>query len=278
MGVLEVLFVLGGVGLFVIQGLRQAAENRTKILARVVPLLTDGALGASGITSHLVTGSVNGRRVVIEVGYRPFTARGSDARYPIRARLQLRHAPNITVRIRRDAGLAALQKLTGYVTDVEVAEGDPFDEKYLVEAHSDAARAGLAARDVRSAIHRLIAFCKLDEVRLGEGWLEVRGDPSHLNTGLFLDLLETLDMLAHTYDRSPAPSIAARPVFAWKGGRDSKTRCPYCHDALEDATSEAGACHGCGTLIHTVCHEELGRCPIMGCEGRSLERQGPIPI
>lgn len=45
-------------------------------------------------------------------------------------------------------------------------------------------------------------------------------------------------------------------------------RCPYCHDALEEAgVGQELPCRSCGTLHHEVCLEELGGCTVLGCEG-----------
>ena len=42
-------------------------------------------------------------------------------------------------------------------------------------------------------------------------------------------------------------------------------RCPYCHDALEEAgVGEEIPCNSCGTLHHEVCLEELGGCTVLG--------------
>jgi len=45
-------------------------------------------------------------------------------------------------------------------------------------------------------------------------------------------------------------------------------RCPYCHDALEEAgVGEELPCSSCGTLHHEVCLDELGGCTVLGCQG-----------
>lgn len=256
--------------------LMQAAQNRASILQRVLPFVEDGQLEADGLKLHRLVGTFAERRFEVEVGFRP-KVRG-PSRYPLRSRLSLDNAPEISLRIRRDAGLVALQKLTGKVVDVEVGGGDGFDRKYVVEAPNEADRAGLAAREVRTMIHRLIAVWKLDEVRIDGPWVEVLGNTTHLDKRLFRDLLDTLLVLAHAYDRSLVTSLNARPVFAWTGGEDSKARCPYCHDALGNEPSEVGSCVGCGTLIHLDCHRELGRCAIIGCEVEEIEREGPIRL
>lgn len=273
MGVLGFLTVLIGIASVTLAVFLQAAQNRASVLERVIPFVFEGRLVSDGLR-HTLLGQVGEREVEVQVGFRP-RVRGAS-RYPIRSRLALHHAPDLALRIRRDTGLAALEKRIGRVLDVEVGEGDSFDEKYLVEAPSEADRAGLAGKDVRVAIHRLIAVWKLDEVRIEGPWVEIHGNTSHLDRRMFRDLLQTLEMLAHAYDRSPVTTVTARPLFAWTGGEDSKARCPYCHDALGNEPSEVGSCSGCGTLIHLECHRELGRCAIIGCASLEVEYEGPL--
>ena len=43
-------------------------------------------------------------------------------------------------------------------------------------------------------------------------------------------------------------------------------RCSYCHD---DSEAVERCCPGCGTWTHADCHHELGRCPTVGCTGRT---------
>lgn len=275
MGAVGLLVAAATLSAFVLALFLQAAQNRASVLQRVLPLVEEGKLEGE-LTRHLLRGRFAEREFEVEVGFRP-RLRG-PSRYPLRSRLALENAPDVSLRIRRDAGLAALQKLTGHAVDVEVAGGDLFDRRYLVEAPSEADRAGLAAREVRTRVHQLIAVWKLDEVRIEGPWVEVLGNSAHLDRRLFEDLLETLAILAHAYDRSPVTSVTPRPVFAWTGGEDSRARCPFCHDALGSDPCEVGACSGCGTLIHLDCHRELGRCAIIGCEALGLERQGPISL
>jgi len=275
-GFLELLVVLGVLGLVTAAVFKQAAQNRASVLQRVLPFVEAGRLSSDGLARHVLVGSFGEREVQVEVGFRP-RLRG-PSRYPIRSRLALDNALEISLRIRRDAGLAAVQKRVGKAVDVDVAGGDGFDQRYLVEAPKEADQAGLAAKEVRTMIHRLIAIWKLDEVRIDGPWIEILGNTSHLDRRMFRDLLETLLALAHAYDRSPVTSVTPRPVFAWTGGEDSKARCPYCHDALGNEPSEVGSCTGCGTLIHLECHEELGRCAIIGCESERIEREGPINL
>ena len=259
--------------------MRQSAENRAAILRRALPFLEGAVLETPWLGAQTLRGNLGSRALTLSVGHRPaFMTLRREALYPITARLALANPPPVTVRVRRDAGVAAVEKALGRVIDVEVSGGDAFDRRYLVEAEGEESRAGLAAQEVREAIHGLIARWELSEVLVADGWVLVRGDTRLLGQLLLRELLSAMDLLAHAYDRRPTTRVSLRPAFEWVGGEDARPRCPYCHDSIEDPESDTGTCLDCGTLIHTECHEELGRCAIFGCTGRVLERQGPIPF
>jgi hypothetical protein len=48
-------------------------------------------------------------------------------------------------------------------------------------------------------------------------------------------------------------------------------RCAYCHEDL--GTDGVEKCGRCGTALHAACWEELGRCPVLGCEGSRGARE-----
>ena len=52
----------------------------------------------------------------------------------------------------------------------------------------------------------------------------------------------------------------------------TELRCSYCHGDLAAAADENAPCERCGTVLHAGCWEELGRCPVLGCEGKRGER------
>ena len=56
-------------------------------------------------------------------------------------------------------------------------------------------------------------------------------------------------------------------------GKGGKARCGYCHDDVTGAEPDLVACDRCSTVLHEGCWTELGRCPVMGCAGRSPERR-----
>ncbi len=51
----------------------------------------------------------------------------------------------------------------------------------------------------------------------------------------------------------------------------AELRCAYCHGAA-DAVEP---CASCGTLLHTDCRAQAGRCPTLGCARPAVELHGP---
>jgi hypothetical protein len=46
-----------------------------------------------------------------------------------------------------------------------------------------------------------------------------------------------------------------------------EARCAYCHDGVQGSGADTVTCPRCRTVLHAVCWSELGRCPVMGCDG-----------
>ncbi len=259
-----------------------AAFNRREILRRILSRI-EGEFVSPGLMSrglvHAVEGRHMGRILALRVSTRPaiFPFRGMV--YPMTARLELHHAPEISLRIRHDRGLAAVEKAAGLVRDLEVAGGGRFDQKYLVEADEAPAHTPLADEDVRRAVDELLVRWDLDEVRIQNGQLVVKGDSRRLGQRMLRGLLEELDVLAHAYDRRPALDLGVKERFYWIGGSDNAPRCPYCHDTLEvEAKVDVSSCGACQTLIHSECFRENQGCPILGCGGRGVDHLGPLKL
>lgn len=259
----------------------RAAWNRREILRRILGRI-DGQFVSPGLLSrglvHAVEGRHMGRDLTLRVTTRPrFPFRGMV--YPMTAKLALHHAPDISLRIRHDRGLAAVEKAAGLVRDLEVAGGGRFDQKYLVEADDAPAHAPLADENVRRAVDELLVRWDLDEIRIQRGKLVVKGDSRRLGQRMLRGLLEELEVLAHAYDRRPALDLGLKERFFWVGGSDNAPRCPFCHDTLEtEEKVDVSSCGLCQTLIHSECFAENGGCPILGCGGRGVDHLGPLML
>lgn len=266
--------LLASMALMVMAAL-QRTQNRRAVLRRVLERIQGRLVPGPQLSfSDEVEGEHLGRPLRLRLSSRL----GPGDRYPLEAILGLRNAPAVRLRIRREEGLAAVEKALGLVRDVEVAGGGVFDRHYLVEADAAPAEAPLADEAVRAAVHSLLTRWDLDELELRDGRLLVRGASRRsMGARLIHELLDALDVLAHAYDRRPALEIGLHARFVWTGGDDARPRCPYCHEAFADRVGLV-ACGGCSTLLHQDCHEENGGCPILGCGGRTWEPMGPLAV
>lgn len=273
----ELVWILGGIGAVLLLWFwwaKQTRANRHAILARILDRV-GGSLEGAGPFADEVLGTHNERAFRLTLSTRP-TFRLSNT-YPLTASVQLQHAPAINLRIRRDEGLAAVEKKLGLVRDVEVAGGEAFDERYLVEADSAPAHSPLADEDVRVAVDMLLSKWDLDEVRIQNGWLTASGNSRRLGQKMIHEMLYELEVLAHAYDRRPALEIGVQERFFWVGGSDRNPRCPFCHDEIVQL-DDFSSCAVCNTLLHPECHEENGGCPILGCGGRGFDHVRPLRV
>ncbi len=271
---LAALLVFGAAGAaWLTSWWRGEQDNRRAILARLLGRL-QGTL-APGAFADEVVGAHEGRPFRLRLRSRWGYARrlvGSLVTrvYPIRVDVDLLHAPAVRLRIRRDQGLAAVEKSLRLVRDVEVAGGDRFDRDYLVEADGEAAATPLASRQVREAVEHLLRRWPLDELSIRAGKLVVRGAPDTVGLRELGGLLDALHVLARAYDRRPGDELGLAGRFVWVGGRDVQPRCPYCHDALDDGLALV-SCASCRTVLHQDCHAENHGCPLLGCGGRAAD-------
>lgn len=276
MGALAALLVFGAPAALLLLGWwRGEQESRRAILERLLGRV-DGTL-APGLIADEVAGTHEGRPFRLRLrgrwgfGRARRLATSLVARvYPIRVEVDLAHAPDVRLRIRRDQGLAAVEKALGLVRDVEVAGGARFDRDYLVEAEGDAASTPLASRQVREAVEALLRRWPLDELSIRDGKLVVQGAPESMGLRELDGLLQALDVLARAYDRRPGDDLGLAGRFVWVGGRDVQPRCPYCHDALDGGLALV-SCASCRTVLHQDCHAENQGCPILGCGGRRAD-------
>ncbi|RMG09833.1 MAG: hypothetical protein D6731_18905 [Planctomycetota bacterium] len=252
----------------------QSAANRRALLRRLAPRIEGRFVFVPDPLSDEVRGVHQGRPIRVRLSTRPFR-RATEARYPLTVSLELQHAPPLRLRIRRDQGLAAVEKALGLVRDVEVSGGDRFDRQYLVETDGPLAGGPLADEEVRRAVEAILVRWDLEEVRVESGKLIVRGDSRWLGRTMLYELLYELDVLAHAYDRRPAPEVRGlRARFFWVGGAGTRPRCPYCHEEVSDPEALT-SCAGCSTLLHPECLAENRGCPILGC-GHSHRPAPPL--
>jgi hypothetical protein len=157
-----------------------------------------------------------------------------------------------------------------------VASGDPaFDDRYTVEAPfaaRDAARKAVHRELLRSSLDRLFSDFPIESLALEGGRLRVTGPADLVDPIRVRELLARLDPIAGLVDRVPLDvKILGGERRALKGEHGA-ARCSYCHGDLTGAEPDLVACALCSTVLHEGCWAELGRCPVLGCEGKSPER------
>jgi hypothetical protein len=120
-------------------------------------------------------------------------------------------------------------------------------------------------RATRDALAHLFTDYKLESVSLEGGKLRAT------RTLVYEDriresprILQLLGVVARGID-------PRRELDVQVGAGHGALRCSYCHEALGPG-DDTRTCAGCGTVLHASCHDELGRCPVLGCEGRAPER------
>jgi hypothetical protein len=86
-------------------------------------------------------------------------------------------------------------------------------------------------------------------------------------------LFERAARLARRLQRIPLEVVVLgnRTRLAFPG-LSKAARCAYCHADVSGEEPDLVACETCSTIAHEACWDELGRCPVMGCAGRSRER------
>jgi hypothetical protein len=176
--------------------------------------------------------------------------------------------------VTRETPWTPLLKAIGVKREIEVGDR-AFDDSYLLETREpDRARDAFARTpELKRLIDALFAVGGTKEVTLERGRLWVAIDARRIHVSHFSEVLDLLDQVARLFDRK---SITVRVLEAERLAlvdESGKTRCPYCHGAIQGDEDALVACDACRTVLHEACWTELQRCPLLGCRGRSPERR-----
>jgi hypothetical protein len=93
------------------------------------------------------------------------------------------------------------------------------------------------------------------------------------NPSQVAEQLERLDRIASDFDPI---AIQVRVLGGERlalRGASGGARCSYCHDSITGEEPDLVACGRCHTVLHEGCWQELGRCPVLGCDGHEPERR-----
>jgi hypothetical protein len=106
------------------------------------------------------------------------------------------------------------------------------------------------------AMHRIFSA---HDVSFERGLVRARIDFG----GGVLGASEEAERLERFLERLVHASAALGSLAVLKPRETGDARCPYCHDEL--GTAGTTSCSRCGTLHHTDCFAELGRCATFAC-------------
>jgi hypothetical protein len=181
------------------------------------------------------------------------------------------------IRLTLESPWTRLAKLLRLKQEIEV--GDPvFDDLFLVEVASPAKARDALARGAEVRRRIVEAFTVRGVTKL------IAGRPN-LSATVPLDALRKsedyailLDLLAATARAFDRVNIAVKVLGGERlalAGVHGQPRCAYCHAAVTGEEPDLVACDRCGTVLHEACWSELGRCPLLGCEGDVERARAP---
>jgi hypothetical protein len=156
----------------------------------------------------------------------------------------------------------------------EVEVGVPaFDEKFLLETTDRRAIDWLMHRaDFREQIEEVFRVEAVRSLTLGAGSLAVTADTHLLSDHQCRALLRNLVAIARAFERVNVDVRVLGGERRALRGSSAHARCGYCHEDVTGEEPDLVACDRCSTIAHAECWTELGRCPVIGCAGRSPER------
>jgi hypothetical protein len=229
----------------------EARQARLKILRQLAERLGVEEVQPEGTG---VCGSWRGRRVAVSL-------QGSESalHVPVRVALAL-ESPSTTARVLFRPRGASIPE-GAFEHEGLVVETD--DPEVLAAALEKSPRLG---RSASAAVER--HRCSI--VDLGGGEVEARLLRSDLDESAS-ELLQALLGVAEAFESRPV-EIAVLGGARRALSSDGQFRCAFCHDSITGQERDLVACDRCQTVLHDACWNDLGRCPTLGCAGRSPER------
>ncbi len=223
------------------------------------------ALGRPGVLGDVrFAGDIEGRETTLF--FAPFEGAGEVARLTVAADAAAR------VRLTREGADARAMKLLRLVRDVDT--GDPaFDGKFVVESEDpEWALRALELAGVKRQLERFFWRFPVLQLVLDEGELRVDLSPDALEVENLRPAASALVELASAFDRMKLGVRVLGGERKAVRGHDGRARCSYCHSDLTGEEPDLVACKICSTTLHAGCWAEHGRCPLLGCKGKTFER------
>ncbi len=179
------------------------------------------------------------------------------------------------MRFTREGPVSWLRKKLGY-KELQLGHRR-FDDQVFIDVRDrekakDALVRGL---ELQKGILEAFEAFKATSVMLRDGALELRMPLDPLRrVREYPRLLETLLAAARAYDRVNVHVKVLDKVALAVTSHKGTARCAYCHEDVTGQEPDLVVCEVCGTVLHAGCHDELGKCPILGCPGTKPERGG----
>lgn len=177
----------------------------------------------------------------------------------------------ILLDVTRENVFERLSSYFGYAQDVHVGD-ESFDKKFWVLTQNEGRTKRAMGSGLAKIIERLFKVYGIARLRIENGWLQVVARPGDVDPLAYHALLEWLDRAAATFDRVTLPVKVLGGERKALGDGKGGTRCAYCHGGIDGGEPDLIACEQCHTVLHDECWREHGRCPLLGCVGKSPER------
>jgi hypothetical protein len=174
------------------------------------------------------------------------------------------------LRVTQETVLTKISKAIGLTREVEIGDAE-FDKRFLLETDRSKPASALLRGEVRGAIARIFDRGARD-LTFQKGEIVVTARVETIELSSYRLIFDDLARIARTIDRKTLP------VRVLGGDRRAliddtgRTRCPYCRENVKGDEDDLVACEKCSTVLHDACWKEHGRCPLLGCSGRSPER------
>ncbi len=166
------------------------------------------------------------------------------------------------------------RKLLGMTHTITIGDAE-FDRRFRIEGEGTVRASQVLRSNVRRLIWELFDL-GAERVSFERGWITASGTTRAIVPSCYRAILETLVGLSASLDRCPIKVKVLGGERRAHVDESGKTRCPYCHDHLTGEEPDLVACERCLSVVHDECWLEHGGCPLLGCEGRSVERARPV--
>jgi hypothetical protein len=222
------------------------------------------------LESVRLDGDVAGRRasVTFFTEIHPETYGRDTVCYCVRLATPAEETP--WLRVTQESVLTKVAKALGLSWEVEIGDAE-FDARFLLVTDRKEPASNLLRGEVRGAIARIFDLGARD-LSFEKGEIAVTARVEAVDLASYRLILEGLARIARTIDRK---TLAVRVLGGDRRAlvdESGRTRCPYCRENLGGDEDDLVACEKCATVLHDDCWKEHGRCPLLGCSGRSPER------